>query len=63
MTNKIPQRHDRLTKSFLTDPTVAREFLEIHHPKGNYSPASILSSCFDDLCTGGHTVPSGVAFG
>ena len=28
MTTNIPQRHDALTKSFLTDPIVARDFLE-----------------------------------
>ena len=30
MTNSIPQRHDALTKSFLSDLSVAREFLELH---------------------------------
>ena len=28
MTTNIPQRHDALTKSFLSDPAVARDFLE-----------------------------------
>ena len=30
MTNKIPQRHDALAKGFLSDPTVAREFLDLY---------------------------------
>ena len=28
MTTNIPQKHDALSKSFLSDPSVARDFLE-----------------------------------
>lgn len=44
MTNKIPQRHDALAKGFLSDPTVAREFLEL------YLSADVKGICnFDTL--------------